>query len=328
VVSDVYHGLEGVPRGAVKHIRILEQVPRPWAVRRDGGGDEYDQQYACITKDTHLGLKVQHGVVPVEEDGSAYFLVPADANVFLQVLDENYMALQTERTYVNYRPGEVRSCVGCHETPSDSPALPPRHTLRALRREPSMPGPQPGEERGSRALDYAADVQPVWDRHCVQCHGAERLKAGLDLRGTMTERFNVSYESLVPERRKGFRDRGLLGLIIGENHPKTGNVGYLPALSLGSHTSVLVAMLSRGLVRLRDEEQARRAAKLAEVHDKIRLTDAELVRVANWVDTNAQYYGTYWGRRHLRYKDQPDFRPSADFEMARRMTPLGLGGEP
>ena len=88
VVSDVYHGLKDVPRGTIKYIRVLEQVPRPWAARRRWPGDEYDQQHACITKDTHLGLKVQHGVVPVEDDGSARFLVPADANIFLQVLDD------------------------------------------------------------------------------------------------------------------------------------------------------------------------------------------------------------------------------------------------
>ena len=88
VVSDVYHGLKDVPRGTIKYIRVLEQIPRPWAARRRWPGDDYDQQHACITKDTHLGLKVQHGVVPVEDDGSAHFVVPAEANVFLQVLDD------------------------------------------------------------------------------------------------------------------------------------------------------------------------------------------------------------------------------------------------
>ena len=112
-----------------------------------------------------------HGVVPVEEDGSAHFVVPAGANIFLQALDENYFAVQTERTYVNYMPGEQRSCVGCHETPADaSSAISAGHPLKALARPPSVPGPQPGESRGARPLDYATDVQPVWDRHCVSCH--------------------------------------------------------------------------------------------------------------------------------------------------------------
>ncbi|MBE0537679.1 MAG: hypothetical protein IH624_18595, partial [Phycisphaerae bacterium] len=129
IVTDVYHGLTGIERGAVKYIRVNEQVPRPWAARRNWPGDEYDQQHAVVTRKTHLGLKVQHGVVPVHADGSARFLVPADRNIFFQVLDEDFMELQRERTFVNYRPGEVRSCVGCHEKNIDAP---PRGRQNAL----------------------------------------------------------------------------------------------------------------------------------------------------------------------------------------------------
>jgi hypothetical protein len=323
VLADVYRGMSGVARGTVRHLRILEQVPRPWAVRQEGGGDQYDQQYKVITKDTHLGLKVQHGVVPVEDDGSAHFVVPAGANIFLQALDEHYFAVQTERTYVNYMPGERRSCVGCHESPAGGvPANPGAGgMLKALARPPSVPGPQPGEPRGGRALDYAADVQPVWDRHCVTCHAGAKDHPAPDLRGDLTERFNLSYESLVPERRRGFHDPGLLGPVIGENHPKTGNVEYLPPLTLGSHASVLVAMLSEGAIQLRDPAQAERVRKLAGSHQEVHLSQEELIRVANWVDTNAQYYGSYWGRRHLQYKGAPDFRPTPTFETARRSTP-------
>ena len=318
MVKDVYHGLEGVRRGEIKYIRILEQIPRPWAARRQWAGDEYDQQHVCITKDTHLGLKVQHGVVPVEADGSAYFEVPADANVIFQVLDDKFMAVQTERTFVNYRPGEARGCVGCHEVPSDTiSAKPAAGVAQALRRAPSVPGPQPGEKSAGRTLDYAADVQPVWDRHCIACHGGKTPKAGLDLRGEKTKLFNVSYETLVPERRKGFHDRGLLGPVIGENHPKTGNIEYLPARSLGSHASVLVAMLGNGHVTLANPEQEKRARQLAIVHKELKLAPEELLRVTNWIDTNCQYYGSYWGRRNLRYADLPDFRPTSTFEQAR-----------
>ena len=318
MVKDVYHGLTGVARGEIKYIRILEQIPRPWAARRRWTGDEYDQQHVCITKDTHLGLKVQHGIVPVEADGSANFEVPADANIFFQVLDEKFMAVQTERTFVNYRPGESRGCVGCHETPTDAlSARPLARVGKALRRAPSVPAPQPGEKNAGRLLDYAADVQPVWDRNCVNCHGGKAPKGGLNLSGEKTALFNVSYESLVPERRKGFRDRGLLGPVIGENHPKTGNVEYLPPRSLGSSASVLVAMLSGGHVTLADPAQEKRARQLAVVHKDLKLVPEELLKVTNWIDTNCQYYGSYWGRRNLRYADQPDFRPTSTFDQAR-----------
>jgi hypothetical protein len=319
VVTDVYHGLEDVPCGTIKYIRILEQIPRPWAARRHWDGDMFDQQHACISTWTHLGLKVQHGVVPVEDDGSAYFVVPAEANVFFQVLDENYMAVQTERTFVNYMPGEVRSCVGCHETPAnvsraDNSAL----VKKALKRQPSIPGPQPGEASGRRALDYAHDVQPVFDKYCQKCHSGTEPKGSLNLSGELTEVFNTSYDNLLPSTFE--RRDSLLGLIVAENVPKTGNVAYLPAKSLGSHTSVLVAMLSKGKVNLADPKKAERAAKLAEVHKDINLAPEELLKVTNWIDTNCQYYGTYWGRKNLKYKDHPQFRPYPTFEMATSMT--------
>lgn len=324
MVADVYHGLAGVPRGAVKWLRVLEQVPRPWAAQCKDCSDEYDQQHIVISKDTHLGLKVQHGIVPVEADGSAHFVVPADANIFLQALDGRCVALQTERTFVNYRPGEVRACIGCHETPESAMAQGDavRENRLAFRRAPSRPGPQPGEARGQRTLHYPADVQPLFDRHCVSCHGGgERLAGGLDLRGTLTQKFCASYEALVPERRKGKdnRDRGLLGVVIGENHPKTGNVAYLPAGSLGARTSVLAAMLSCGKIALSDAAQQARAEQLAKKHAGVasQLKDEELLLLSNWIDTNCQYYGSYWGRRDLRYKDVPNFRRAPTFEEAR-----------
>ncbi|MCP4378755.1 MAG: hypothetical protein GY794_21580, partial [bacterium] len=63
IVTDVHHGLENVEAGTIKYIRILEQIARPWAARRfrAGNPDEYDQQHAVVSKDTALGLKIQHG---------------------------------------------------------------------------------------------------------------------------------------------------------------------------------------------------------------------------------------------------------------------------
>jgi len=333
MVADVYHGIEGVPRGAIKYLRVLEQVPRPWAAQFQPCDDQYDQQHIVISKDTHLGLKVQHGIVPVEADGSAHFVVPADANIILQALDERCLAVQTERTFVNYRPGEVRACIGCHETPESAMRQggAVREDRLAFRRAPSRPGPQPGETRGQRPLHYPSDVQPLFDRRCVSCHGGEKPAGGLDLRGTPTQKFCVSYESLVPERRKGKdnRDRGLLGLVIGENHPKTGNVEYLPAFSLGAHTSVLAALLSGGRIRLAAPAKRARAESLLKAHAEAvaKLTEVETLPVMNWIDTNCQYYGSYWGRRDLRYRETPNFRRVPTFEEARSMKPPAWAAE-
>jgi hypothetical protein len=312
VVQDVYQGLENVQRGEAKWIRVMEQVPRPWAARYSWKGDEYDQQHVVISKDGALGLKVQHGIVPVESDGSAHFIVPADRNIYFQVLDKNFMELQRERTYVNYRPGEKRSCIGCHEMPHSVPPASNRVPL-AAQRAPSVPGP-------ARAIHYPTDVQPVWDKHCIKCHSGEKPMGGLDLSGMPTTLFSRSYESLMPERRRNpRRDLGLLGPIIGENHPKTGNVHYLPAKSVGSHASVLVSLLSHGLVRLADPKDAGRVKKLEQTHKNVRLSTEELLQVTTWIESNGQYYGSYWGRRNLQYKEHPNFRPAPTFAVATSM---------
>ncbi|MDR2512238.1 MAG: hypothetical protein LBD01_00270 [Puniceicoccales bacterium] len=311
IVTDVYKGMEEIAHGSVKYLRVLEQVPRPWGARRTYSGDEYDQQHAVVSKDTHLGLKIQHGIVTVESDGSARFLVPAERNIFLQALDANYRALQTERTYVNYMPGETRSCIGCHESTSQAPG-PTRHTVPlAMKRNAEIPYAQPGDKEAVRTLSYARDVQPVWDKHCISCHKDPDAPGKLVLTGEPTSLFNKSYENLVPERRRGYFNRNLLGLIIGENHPKPGNIKYLPAKSVGSHSSILVAMLTKDIT-FKENQKNKRTAALIKAHETVKLSPEELLKVTNWVDTNAQYYGSYYGKRNLRYKDEADFRTEYD----------------
>ena len=372
IVADIYEGLTGVPRGEVKYLRVLEQVPRPWGARRHYKPnylrDEYDQQHVTISKDTHLGLKIQHGIVTVEEDGSAYFLAPAGRNIFFQALDANFRAIQTERTYVNYMPGELRSCIGCHESTSQAPKARTLSTPLALKREVEMPYAQTGEATAQKTLSYARDVQPVWDKHCIQCHNSQDAAGTLSLSGKETRLFNESYENLVPERRKtgwgkvedlakeqlavagndyyiatnndyfsvplrrddkyttegnGFYvnsdgrnytkqfDRGLLGPVIGENHPKNGNVHYLPPKSVGSYASVLVAMFSPD-IQLEKPAMRKRSEQLAKVHEKIELSPVELLQITNWIDTNCQYYGTYYGRRDSMFRNHHDYRTEYD----------------
>ena len=289
IITDVYGGMDGVKRGTIKFLRVNEHVPRPWAARRFWDGDCYDQQHSVISRDAALGLRIQHGIVPVEDDGSAHLLVQADKNIFFQALDKDYMEVQRERTFVNYRPGETRSCIGCHEQAQNAGnSLFKQPVVAALRREASLPGPQPGETSGARPLSYAEDVQPVWDTHCVSCHGGAKTEGKLDLSGKLTTLFNRSYDEIMQRR---------LIPIIGENHPKAGNNHYLPPYSLGSHASKLQEFLKPE-------------------HYQVNLSPAERIRVTTWIDSNGQYYGTYFGHKNLQYKDQADFRQVLTFEQA------------
>jgi len=309
VVTDVYHGLEGVERGTIKYIRILEQVPRPWAARRRDGSDKYGKAHVVLSAQTVLGLKMMHGIVPVEDDGSAHFFAPANRNIYFQVLDANFMAVQTERTYVNYMPGETRSCIGCHETPQSVPAnSPARGVLEALKRTPSVPQAQPGDLSAQRTLHFPTDVQPVLDKHCATCHNPKKKSGGLDFSKDPAGHFSVSYQSLMTRITKD------LGTALMEGNKSS--VDYLGAHSTLSFRTPLVAMLSKGKVRLPDKKLAARAAELAGKHKKVELSREELLKISTWVDANCQYYGSYWGRRHVKYKRDPNFRPVVTFEQA------------
>ena len=284
VLTDVYRGLEGVPRGTVKYLRVLEQVPRPWSAHRFWPDDSALGQHAPISLFSHIFVKVNHGVVPVSEDGSAHFTVPARRNIFLQALDENYMEIQRMRSFVNLQPNETRGCIGCHEGPATAAHASGR--LLALAKPALAPAPQPGETV-PRTIHYVSDVQPVLDRHCVRCHGNEKPEASLDLTGTLTQFFSRSYENIMR--------RNLLSYVTEFYGPKGSqmqftNVVPLPPRALGSHASRFIAA-ARG------------------PHYDVKLTQAELVHLITWADANGPYYGSYLGRRNLIYKDHPNFRP-------------------
>jgi hypothetical protein len=71
-----------------------------------------------------------------------------------------------------------------------------------------------------------------------------------------------------------------------------------------------------------DSARLGRLARLVQAHRDVHLQPDELLRISNWVDTNAQYYGSYFGRRNLKHKDHPDFRPVPTWESAIGIPPL------
>jgi len=54
------------------------------------------------------------GYAPVEPDGSFKLMVPADTPIALSILDAKGRALQTHLNWIQVRPGERRTCDGCH----------------------------------------------------------------------------------------------------------------------------------------------------------------------------------------------------------------------
>ncbi|HQR21356.1 MAG TPA: hypothetical protein PLE54_04740 [Burkholderiaceae bacterium] len=54
------------------------------------------------------------GYAPVEPDGSFKLVVPADTPLGLAILDSKGRAIQTHLNWIQVRPGERRTCDGCH----------------------------------------------------------------------------------------------------------------------------------------------------------------------------------------------------------------------
>ena len=61
------------------------------------------------------------------------------------------------------------------------------------------------------------------------------------------------------------------------------------------------------------------AAAWKPIHPQYReaeLDTADLLKISTWLDANFQYYCSYWGRRRVKYRSDPAFRPCVTFEQA------------
>jgi hypothetical protein len=255
-VQDVYRGthMRGVARGSVKALRVVESPEKRFWTRPAWNGQG---QEAPAMNWHDFNNKRILGTVPVEADGSAYFEVPADRFVYFQLLDERGMMVQSMRSGVIAQSGETSSCIGCHE---DRRQAPPNSSYRALalRRPPSR---LDGWHGPAREFNYLAEVQPVFDRHCVSCHDFGGKAAGKLLFAPDRDLvFNASYNELW--RNNWIRTVG------------AGPAETQAAYSWGSHASRLVQYLLGK-------------------PDRGGLNAEEFDRIVTWIDLNAPYYPSY-----------------------------------
>ncbi|MHB1037485.1 MAG: HzsA-related protein [Pirellulales bacterium] len=259
LLVDVYRGLSGVPRGAAKHLRIIEDVPRKSVP--EGG--------VILTAGTSIyTVKRIFGTVPIEPDGSAHFKVPANRNVYFEVLDENRREIQRMRSVVCLKPDDRVTCVGCHEARTTAP---PNVAAAAFRRAPSQPAPPPW---GKAIFSFLRDVQPVLDAKCVSCHAHDRPANRVILTGDLTDQFSIGYEELLP----------YLTVANSMRWDQPEDVERRPPYTYGSKVSRLTKLLEAG-------------------HYGVQLTAEEWDRVTTWIDANGAYYdryeSAYGDNRHL-----------------------------
>ncbi|MBT4823487.1 MAG: hypothetical protein HON70_47735, partial [Lentisphaerae bacterium] len=180
-VQDICRGLDGVPPGTVKRLRIVGVPPKvqPYKNRPELGVSKEETGKYIL------------GSVPVESDGSAHVRVPSGVPYFFQALDAEGRAVQTMRSLTYVQPGQTLSCIGCHEQRDTAPDN--RGMLLAARKPPARITPGPV---GSLLLRYDLMVQPVLDQHCVRCHAPDSTNqkaAKTRLEGAASWKTLISY---------------------------------------------------------------------------------------------------------------------------------------
>jgi hypothetical protein len=274
-VSDVYQGLDGIPRGTARYLRISQHVGWPLDPQRGMAPYFADAAYQKQFGYSSWSPVRVIGTVPVHEDGSASFYVPADTAVYFQLLDERFMELRRMRSFVSLQHGETRGCRGCHESQGKTPPVQLGPSL-AMLQPPEQPAPPPWGS--DRLLGYEWLVQPILDRHCVSCHGADQPDGGIDLSGHREE------DGLL----RSFRT--MFGGSAGTTSAAPTLVSVADRFSdssvtkpkqFGSHRSRLITVLLEDPLHVRE----------------VRMDEADWFSLVTWVDCNAPYYDRFINKR-------------------------------
>jgi len=257
-IQDIYtgKGLRDVPRSTVSSLRVFQYE---YGYRDYAGGNSI----AC---DGAWDVRRIIGTVPVYEDGSASFVLPANTPISVQPLDAEGKAMALFRSWFVGMPGETVSCIGCHEDQNE--AVPSKQSIASLTR-PARPEPWYGPKRG---FSFVREVQPVLDRYCVGCHSGTRAEnekipdlsfdpndKNTYVRTGKSNYFSTSYSALHPYvRRNGLE---------GDYHPLT-------PLEFHADTSELIQILKKN-------------------HHGVRLDREAWDRLVTWIDLNVPFYGTW-----------------------------------
>jgi len=251
-IMNVYESELAWPRGTkIKELRVVNIFPKN----------------NSILDDPHIGMAAQSlcrgvmGTVPVEDDGSVYFEVPAGAGIYFQALDENGLMIQNMRSDTYVHPGETLSCIGCHEAKHKIMDSRQAKTPVALMRKPSKLKP---EAEGSYPLTFPRLVQPVLNKHCVSCH--DRSKKAPSLHG---DEFGANGWSMafITLSKYAWGRSGGNGVISREGQ-------YSIPGKDGARVSRLYSLLKKG-------------------HGDVKLTAEEMRRITLWIDCNSNFYGAY-----------------------------------
>ncbi|OVE82140.1 hypothetical protein BVY04_01775 [bacterium M21] len=266
IVNDIYQGLlqEGVKRGEVKYLRIIEVLPKT---------QHTNPRRMDLGVNSGWDTRVVLGTVPIEDDGSVHFQIPPHKLIAFEALDKDYLEIKRMRNYLNMKPGESNSCVGCHEpygmTPSST-----AHVPKAAKRGPSPVIPPPW---GVQGMSFRRVVQPVLDKHCIKCHdGSEAKLKAFNLKDNEMVAAPIGYDK--DEGPQHAVSTSFLNLLKHVEYVRVGGYDGLTvpsdANSTGSRASNVMKVLKKG-------------------HSKVKLSTDEWRAIAAWIDCNAPFYGDF-----------------------------------
>ena len=247
--AHVGRNMDGVKPGDIDHLIVLEILPKP--VHHTGHTEN-------LSYNGNFFLERILGTVPVGTDGSAFFEVPAMRCLTFVAVDRAGDAVKRMQSFVTLQPGETTSCVGCHDNrlmpPSSEGAIP-----IALKQRPAQIKPVEGIPG---IFHFPRDIQPILDRHCVQCHDNDTRQGNVVLNGDLDPWFNQAYITL--------RTR----LLVRAGFGGVGNYGNLPPRSVGAGASPLYKMLEKG-------------------HQDVKLSASEMRMFYFWIESWMQYSGAF-----------------------------------
>lgn len=325
-VQDMHTGqaMEGVPRGTVKALRVVAIEYRAADAYYNSNIGEAGRSHSRTPPSINNGSwDVKHvlGTVPVEEDGSAYFEVPARTPVYFQLLDDKGCVVQTMRSWSTLQPGESQACVGCHESKNESPpptaAMAMRKVVRKLDpfsrfaerygarnpiTDPSLTRRDAvkafltvnspdgfGEPEG---FSYPREIQPILDRHCVKCHtgeasGVERRAPGVkkpfSLKGDVLPYSYAQCPNNGDKTQDAHRAFTASYLNLTAFGHGSGIVNWISAQSRPSLLPPYFAGAAKSSLM----------AHLEPGHNNVRVSQAEKERVACWIDLCVPFCGSY-----------------------------------
>lgn len=252
--------------GDVKKVRFVEGLPL--ASKEASSLPEFytrvrESNPGPLSATCFSGTRVL-GEAPVEPDGSFLAELPADTPFFIQILDENGMALQTMRGWMWVRRGSRRGCIGCHENKELSPV---NRTTDALYKATVASVTAPPEER--RTVDFKHDIIPILEQRCMNCHGAGSSDSGPFLGANPSGDYFEAFENLLAVSHDSEHDPYLEHPIV---HPGS------------AHKSLLIRMF----FGWDDYSSAEKP-----VHDGL-LSDEERRLFVEWIDLGARWDNSHF----------------------------------